>query len=514
MCRARSSHRSTPPTQFSSGRRRRRPTVSALPEMAHYYNFDRGISGLQCACDMCGDDIDEEDEGMCRRCEYGECEHCGGVLDEYGDCEDCGGGDDESGGYRRCCGTTQRGTHCQIDSSSVTSHNRKIAQAAQRLYDGHDYCGFHADQERYGQRSGWRRGSQVCCNACGDVWDEDELEEERLRAIVAERERNAAEWEKRELQARLKLNVELAQVVDALVTSVPPDWDPGEPLPPVMEGATAEPPLHEAHVTLLVDRLVAAKDHRTLHAIGVHVWELDALERRVAQQPDRHALEPVEAAQVQVLQPLEARGGGVRQLGDRVVTQVEVAQRREARPVDKGGDLVVRDVDLLQRGALLERRRQEEQRIFRHVELLQLDERADASGQLRQLVLARRERLELHEPAQNVGQRLQSVPVQRELRQLRQTPNRARQRRQPVVGEVEHAQIGEPEDLLRHLLGARVAEREHARLLGALDLELCCGGGVAHLSQLRGVVAFSSSQHSALTRLPFTAVDFANRSGG
>ena len=72
---------------------------------------------------------------------------------------------------------------------------------------------------------------------------EDELEEERLRAIVAERERNAAEWEKRELQARLKLNVELAQVVDALVTSVPPDWDPGEPLPPVMEGATAEPPL-------------------------------------------------------------------------------------------------------------------------------------------------------------------------------------------------------------------------------------------------------------------------------
>ena len=41
---------------------------------------------------------------------------------------------------------------------------------------------------------------------------------------------------------------------------------------------TAEPPLHEAHVTLLVDRLVAAKDHRTLHAIGVHVWELDALE--------------------------------------------------------------------------------------------------------------------------------------------------------------------------------------------------------------------------------------------
>jgi len=41
---------------------------------------------------------------------------------------------------------------------------------------------------------------------------------------------------------------------------------------------TAAPPLHEAHVTLLVDRLVAAKDHRTLHAIGVHVWELDALE--------------------------------------------------------------------------------------------------------------------------------------------------------------------------------------------------------------------------------------------
>ena len=153
--------------------------------MAHYYNFDRGISGLQCACDMCGDDIDEEDEGMCRRCEYGECEHCGGVLDEYGDCEDCGGGDDESGGYRRCCGTTQRGTHCQIDSSSVTSHNRKIAQAAQRLYDGHDYCGFHADQERYGQRSGWRRGSQVCCNACGDVWDEDELDDELLCEVCA-----------------------------------------------------------------------------------------------------------------------------------------------------------------------------------------------------------------------------------------------------------------------------------------------------------------------------------------
>ena len=150
--------------------------VSALPEMAHFYNFDRGISGPQCECQMCGDEIDEEDEGMCRRCEYGECTDCGGVLDEYGDCEDCGDGDDESGGYRRCCGTTQRGTHCQIDSNSVSSYNRTIAQAAQRLYDGHNYCGFHADQERYGQRSGSHHEAPVC-DGCGDLFDWGELEE-------------------------------------------------------------------------------------------------------------------------------------------------------------------------------------------------------------------------------------------------------------------------------------------------------------------------------------------------
>ena len=91
----------------------------------------------------------------------------------------------------------------------------RVAAAA-----GRRRCGFATEP-------GGAAYDDADANPCGVRRVEDELEEERLRAIVAERERNAAEWEKRELQARL-LNVELLKW-STPITSVPPDWD-REPL--------------------------------------------------------------------------------------------------------------------------------------------------------------------------------------------------------------------------------------------------------------------------------------------
>lgn len=98
-------------------------------------------------------DLSEDEVPDCYACEGAGCEECDSEYERE---------------IIQCCGTTQRGTRCQITSESVYSHQRKFADAAERLASGERYCGFHKDQE-------WMdnvcdecdgAGCRECCLAC------------------------------------------------------------------------------------------------------------------------------------------------------------------------------------------------------------------------------------------------------------------------------------------------------------------------------------------------------------
>ncbi len=100
-----------------------------------------------------------------------ECYECGGEG-----CPECNSDYEESEvEFKQCCGITQRGTRCQISTDSIHSHQRKFADAAERLADGHDYCGMHADQEYEDMECPEcdGEGCPECCGFCNGLGCEE-----------------------------------------------------------------------------------------------------------------------------------------------------------------------------------------------------------------------------------------------------------------------------------------------------------------------------------------------------